>query len=144
MTDKIDWLSRRTFHHSAFSDLASLVERKERRGLRISLCFPTLNEESTIAKEIVVIRSELQIRNRLIDEIVVIDSGSTDRTREVAADFGAKVYLADEVLPNSAPYKGKGENLWKALYVLEGDIIVYIDADIKNIHPRFAYGLSQL
>jgi len=136
-----DWLSRRTFHHSEFSDIAALVKRKEERGLKISLCFPTLNEEATIAKEIVIIRSELQLRYRLVDEIVVIDSGSTDRTREVAAEFGARVYLATDILPAVTPFKGKGENLWKALYVLEGDIIVYVDADIKNIHPRFVYGL---
>ncbi len=136
-----DWLSRRTFHHSEFSDVAALVKRKEERGLKISLCFPTLNEEATIAKEIVIIRSELQLRYKLVDEIVVIDSGSTDRTREVATEFGARVYLATDILPSIEPFKGKGENLWKALYVLEGDIIVYVDADIKNIHPRFVYGL---
>jgi len=136
-----DWLSSRTFHHSEFSDIQALVERKRERGLSISLCFPTLNEEATIAKEIVIVRSELQMRYPLVDEIVVIDSGSTDRTREVAAEFGAKVYLATDILPCIEPYKGKGENLWKALYVLEGDIIVYVDADIKNIHPRFVYGL---
>ncbi len=141
MAKTVDWLKERTFHHSAFSDLAALVRAKEERGLRISLCFPTLNEAATIAKEIVVMRSELQLRYPLIDEIVVIDSGSADATREVAAEYGAKVYLADEILPEIPAYKGKGENLWKALYVLEGDIILYIDADIKNIHPRFAYGL---
>jgi len=136
-----DWLSRNTFHHGEFSDVAALVKRKQERGLSVSLCFPTLNEEATIAKEIVIIRSELQLRYPLVDEIVVIDSGSTDRTREVATEFGAKVYLATDILPGVEPYKGKGENLWKALYVLEGDIIVYVDADIKNIHPRFVYGL---
>jgi glucosyl-3-phosphoglycerate synthase len=141
MHEARDWLSRNTFHHSEFSDIAALVKLKEERGLSISLCFPTLNEEATIAKEIVIVRSELQMRHKLVDEIVVIDSGSTDRTREVAAEFGAKVYLATDILPDIDPYKGKGENLWKALYVLEGDIIVYVDADIKNIHPRFVYGL---
>ncbi|TFG81974.1 MAG: glucosyl-3-phosphoglycerate synthase [Spirochaetales bacterium] len=141
MTDSKDWLEDRTFHHSAFSDIAALVRRKEERNLKISLCFPTLNEEATIAKEIIVIRSELQVRHRLIDEVVVIDSGSVDRTAQVAAEYGAKVYQASDILPELEPFKGKGENLWKALYVLEGDIIVYIDADIKNIHPRFVYGL---
>ncbi len=49
--------------------------------------------------------------------------------------------MPDEILPNLEKFKGKGENLWKALYITSGDIIVYIDADIKNIHHRFAYGL---
>ncbi len=136
-----DWLTGNTYHHSAFRDLERLVEEKRARNLKVSLCFPTLNEEATIAKEIVLIGSELQKRFPLIDEIAVIDSGSKDRTREIAAEYGAKVFLAEDILPEQPKYRGKGENLWKALYVLEGDLICYIDADIKNIHPRFAYGL---
>ncbi|MDH4318753.1 MAG: glucosyl-3-phosphoglycerate synthase, partial [Desulfobulbaceae bacterium] len=77
----------------------------------------------------------------LLDEIAVIDSGSTDSTREVAASFGADVYLSADILPELGFKRGKGENLWKAIYQLSGDIIVYVDADIKNIHPRFVTGL---
>ena len=64
-----------------------------------------------------------------------------DKTREIAEGFGADVYLSSEILPEVGSRRGKGENLWKALYQLKGDIIVYVDADIKNIHPRFVYGL---
>jgi glucosyl-3-phosphoglycerate synthase len=135
------WLKRNTYHHSSFADLPDLVEQKEKQGLTISLCIPTLNEENTIGKEIVLFRSELMRRFPLLDEIAVIDSGSTDKTLEVAESFGADVYFADDILPNLEKKRGKGENLWKAIYQLQGDIIVYIDADIKNIHPRFAYGL---
>jgi glucosyl-3-phosphoglycerate synthase len=80
-------------------------------------------------------------RYPLLDEIVVVDSGSTDNTCDIARDFGADVYQASEILPNLEYYVGKGENLWKALFITKGDIIVYLDADIKNIHHRFAYGL---
>lgn len=139
--DLNNWLKRNTFHHSTFSDIADLVENKEKQNLSISLCIPTLNEEYTIGKEIVLFRSELMDRFPLLDEIAVIDSGSSDRTLEVAESFGADVYLAADILPELETKKGKGENLWKAIYQLKGDIIVYIDADIKNIHPRFAYGL---
>lgn len=139
--DLNNWLKRNTFHHSTFSDVADLVENKEKQNLSISLCIPTLNEENTIGKEIVLFRSELMDRFPLLDEIAVIDSGSSDRTLEVAESFGAEVYLAADILPELEAKKGKGENLWKAIYQLKGDIIVYIDADIKNIHPRFAYGL---
>ncbi len=135
------WIKKNTFHFSDFKDLNHLVKEKKRKNLTISLCLPTLNEEETIAKEIVIFRSELVLRYPLIDEIVVIDSGSTDRTREVARAFGASVYIADEILPDLEKQRGKGENLWKALYVTSGDIIIYIDADIKNIHHRFAYAL---
>jgi glucosyl-3-phosphoglycerate synthase len=136
-----DWLSTHTFHHSSFSNLSLLVEKKREKNLKISLCFPTLNEEATIAKEIIIMKSELMLRYPLLDEIVVVDSGSTDKTREVAEKYGATVYLASDILPSLGDYKGKGENLWKALYVLSGDIIVYIDADIRNIHHRFVYAL---
>lgn len=136
-----EWLRNNTFHYSEFCDIKRLVDAKRRRGLKISLCLPTLNEEKTIAKEIVILKSELMTRYPLLDEIVVIDSGSTDHTVDIARSFGADVYTADELLPQLAKYRGKGENLWKALHVTIGDIIVYIDADIKNIHHRFAYGL---
>lgn len=136
-----EWLSTRTYHHSNFWDLKRLVNEKEKQGLTISLCLPTLNEEATIGKEIVILKSEMRDRYPLVDEIAVIDSGSTDRTRDIAASFGADVYLAEEHLPECGHYRGKGENLWKALYLLKGDIIVYVDSDISNIHPRFVYGL---
>ncbi|MFT4688898.1 MAG: glucosyl-3-phosphoglycerate synthase [Limisphaerales bacterium] len=135
------WLERNTFHHSEFWDLLQLIKAKEKKNLKISLCIPTLNEEKTIGKEIVIFKSELMDRYPLIDEFAVIDSGSTDKTLEVAANFGADVYLAEDILPEVGDKKGKGENLWKAIYQLKGDIIVYVDADIKNIHPRFVYGL---
>jgi len=135
------WLETNTFHYSEFSDIHRLVEEKHRKHLKISLCLPTLNEEKTIAKEIIVMRSELMTRYPLVDELIVIDSGSTDDTVEIAASFGAQVFISNEILPHLDQFKGKGENLWKALYITQGDIIVYIDADIKNIHHRFAYGL---
>jgi glucosyl-3-phosphoglycerate synthase len=135
------WLESNTFHHGEFWDLLKLVRLKEKKGLKISLCIPTLNEERTIGKEIIIFKSELVDRYPLIDEIAVIDSGSTDKTREVALAFGADVYLSSEILPSQGFKRGKGENLWKAIHQLEGDIICYVDADIKNIHPRFATGL---
>jgi glucosyl-3-phosphoglycerate synthase len=135
------WLEKNTFHYSDFSDLKLLVEQKEKKNLTISLCLPTLNEEKTIAKEIIIMKSELMTRCPLLDEIVVVDSGSTDQTREIAGEYGADVYKASDILPDLENFRGKGENLWKALYITKGDIIVYLDADIKNIHHRFAYAL---
>jgi glucosyl-3-phosphoglycerate synthase len=136
-----NWLEKNTFHYSEFGDLHRLVEEKQKKNLTISLCLPTLNEEKTIAKEIIIMKSELMARYPLVDELIVIDSGSTDNTLNIARSFGADVYVANEILPDLDQFKGKGENLWKALYITKGDIIVYIDADIKNIHHRFAYGL---
>ena len=135
------WLLQNTFHHTQFRDLNRLVAAKNEKNVTISLCLPTLNEEKTIAKEIIIMKSELMIRFPLIDEIVVIDSGSTDNTREIAESYGADVYDAGHILPHLENFTGKGENLWKALYITHGDIIVYLDADIKNIHHRFVYAL---
>lgn len=136
-----NWLEKNTFHHSEFADLSVLMDQKQKQNLTISLCLPTLNEEDTIAKEIVIMKSELMAGYPLLDEIIVIDSGSTDRTLDIARHFGASVYSADEILPHLKPFRGKGENLWKALFIAKGDIIVYLDTDIKNIHHRFVYAL---
>ncbi|NCD33239.1 MAG: glucosyl-3-phosphoglycerate synthase [Spartobacteria bacterium] len=136
-----EWLANNTFHHSAFWDIRELVEEKARRNLKISLCIPTLNEENTIGKELVVFRSELVNKYPLLDEIAVIDSGSSDNTCDVARTYGADVYNSADILSGEGFKRGKGENLWKAVYQLKGDIIVYIDADIKNIRPHFATGL---
>lgn len=130
-----------TFHHSDFMDKAALVDQKKGQGLKISLAFPTLNEEATIGKEVLVLKTELMDRFPLLDEIVVIDSGSTDRTRSAAEGNGARVFSSRDILKKYGTYRGKGENLWKSLFVLEGDIIVWIDADISNIAPKFVYGL---
>ena len=142
MSKKLDkWLDTNTFHHGEFWDILKLVELKEKQNLKISLCIPTLNEELTIGKEIVIFRSELMERYPLIDEFAVIDSGSKDNTLEVAASFGADTYRAKDILSEVGDKPGKGENLWKAIYQLTGDIIIYVDADIANIHPRFVTGI---
>ncbi|MEC8329742.1 MAG: glucosyl-3-phosphoglycerate synthase [Verrucomicrobiota bacterium] len=142
MSDLVNkWLETNTFHHGEFWDILKLVELKKKQGLKISLCIPTLNEELTIGKEIVIFRSELMERYPLIDEFAVIDSGSKDNTLEVAASFGADTYRAKDILSEVGDKPGKGENLWKAIYQLKGDIIIYIDADIANIHPRFVTGI---
>lgn len=135
------WLRSHTFHHSDFWDIRKLVEEKERQGLTISLCLPTLNEEKTIGKEVVMFHSELRTRYPLLDDIAVIDSGSEDRTCSVAEAHGATVYRAADILPRLGHRMGKGENLWKGVFALDSDIIVYVDADIKNIRSRFVYGL---
>lgn len=141
MVELQKWIDKNTYHHSHFWELQKLVDAKEKQNLTISLCLPTLNEEKTIGKEIIIFKSELMKRYPLIDEIAVIDSGSEDDTIQVAKNYGADTYLASDILPDLEPKKGKGENLWKAIYQLKGDIIVYVDADISNIHPRFVYGL---
>lgn len=87
------------------------------------------------------IRRALMEEVPLVDELVVIDSGSSDATEEMAREAGADFSLAEDILPGLGNHPGKGENLWKAIYQLKGDILCFIDADIRNIHPRFVYGV---
>ena len=87
------------------------------------------------------LRSGVVERVPLVDEIVVVDSGSTDRTAQVAAEAGALVVAAADIAPGLGHVRGKGEALWKSLHVLDGDIVTWIDTDISNIQPRFVYGL---
>ncbi len=132
------WLRENTFHHREFDDLKRLLHRKEEEGLAISLCIPTWNEAQTIHQVVTALKKDLMDQLPLLDEIAVIDSGSDDDTREIAAEAGADTYLASDILPQYGSKSGKGENLWKAVHQLKGDIICYVDADIRNIHSRFA------
>ena len=86
-------------------------------------------------------KKELMQRVPLLDEIVLIDSDSTDLTREIAKKEGVPVYIHQQLLERLGARKGKGEALWKSLLVTKGDIVVWIDTDIVNIHPRFVYGI---
>jgi glucosyl-3-phosphoglycerate synthase len=117
------------------------VELKEEQGLTISLGLPALNEEKTIGNIIKMVRERFMQRYPLLDEIVVIDSNSTDRTVEIATRLGVPVVRHPDVLTQYGAWAGKGEALWTSLYVLRGDLIAWIDTDIINIHPRFVYGI---
>ncbi|MBI2324376.1 MAG: glucosyl-3-phosphoglycerate synthase [Chloroflexi bacterium] len=135
------WFAENTFSSSEFADLRRLVEAKELQGVRISVALPALNEEATIAKVIRAIRSRLMERLPLVDELVVMDSDSTDRTREIARAEGVPVHVHQRVLTEHGSYRGKGEAMWKSLHVLTGDLIVWCDTDITSFHPKFVYGI---
>jgi glucosyl-3-phosphoglycerate synthase len=135
-----DWFERRTFQHSDFADAVSLLEAKRRQDLVLSVCIPALNEEGTVGTIVEAIREALMDEVPLVDELVVIDSASSDTTVDVARAAGAEVYQDREIMPELEPFAGKGEALWKSLFVLRGDVILWLDADITNFHPRFVYG----
>jgi glucosyl-3-phosphoglycerate synthase len=135
------WFAENTFHADEFTDLKYLLSLKQKQNLTISLALPALNEQETVGKVLRTIKQALMTRIPLLDEIVLIDSNSTDHTRQIAERIGVPVYVHQNVLPQHGARKGKGEALWKSLYCTKGDIIIWIDTDIVNIHPRFIYGL---
>ncbi|GAB4380267.1 MAG: hypothetical protein Kow0042_30240 [Calditrichia bacterium] len=136
-----EWLKQRTFYSKDFMNPKELAEQKAKNGQVVSLCLPALNEAPTIGKIIKILKKNLYDRTHLLDEIIVIDSGSTDGTQEIARKNGAIVFQASEIMPEMGDIRGKGENLWKSLYVANGDIILWLDTDIRNMHPRFVLGL---
>jgi glucosyl-3-phosphoglycerate synthase len=135
------WFAENTFHAHEFADIRKLVALKERHHLTISVGLPALNEERTIGTVIRRVKGALMDRVPLIDQMVVIDSMSTDRTVEIATELGVPVHRHPDILPELGTHVGKGEALWKSLHVLDGDIVAWVDTDISNIQPRFVYGL---
>ena len=129
------------FHYRQFEDIGALCDLKSQRGHSISVVIPTLNEAGTIGSIVTVVRERLCECFPLVDEIVVIDSGSTDDTCEQARKAGAAVHLAEEIAPEHGHVAGKGENLWKSLFVTHGDISVFVDGDIRDFHEGFVAGL---
>ncbi len=135
------WFAQNTFQADEFADLEHLVELKQEQGVTISLALPALNEEATVGKVIRTVKRALMDVVPVLDEIVLIDSNSSDRTRAIARKEGIPVYIHQDLMPEYGARRGKGEALWKSLFVTQGDIIVWIDTDIVNIHPRFVYGI---
>jgi glucosyl-3-phosphoglycerate synthase len=138
--DTWEWFGKRTFHYSQFEP-AKLRAARERQGLTVSVCLPTRDEAATVGTIVKTLRKSLLERSRLIDEIVVMDAGSVDDTVAIALAEGARVFREQDVLPEVGPGSGKGEALWKSLHACRGDLICWIDADIRNFHPRFVQGL---
>jgi glucosyl-3-phosphoglycerate synthase len=142
LSDRVDkWFAENTFHRGEFNQLQKLVDLKLKQGLTVSLGLPALNEAETVGSIICSIKKALIDEVPLLDEIVLIDSGSTDDTVAIARDLGIDVCVHQDILPQYGAKRGKGEGLWKSLHVLKGDLIVWIDTDIKNIHPGFVYGI---
>ncbi|THA72962.1 glucosyl-3-phosphoglycerate synthase [Streptomyces sp. A0958] len=110
-------------------------------GTGVSVVLPALNEAETVGDIVATIRRELMEKNRLVDELVVIDSGSTDATAEVARRAGARVVHRDAILPRLPAVPGKGEVLWRSLLVTSGDILCFIDADLKDFSADFVSGI---
>lgn len=131
---------RTIVHHTAF-DAEELRERLRATGQRVSVVLPARNEAATVADVVTTLRESLVDRVGLIDELLVVDADSEDGTGEVARRAGARVVRQREVLPHLGTVSGKGEAMWKGLAAAEGDLLVYLDADIVDVGPQFVVGL---
>ena len=118
-----------------------LASAKGDLGLSASLCIPARNEERTIGAIVASARRHLMEAVPLLDEILVLDDGSTDRTAAIARDAGARVVAGAEVLPGAGPGSGKGDAIWKSLAASRGDLVCWVDGDISDFGPRFVVGL---
>ncbi|ARH92690.1 MULTISPECIES: glucosyl-3-phosphoglycerate synthase [Streptomyces] len=135
------WLTSRSWS-AADRPLGQLLEAKRQTGRTVSVVLPALDEEATVGAIVATIRAELMTGTvPLVDELVVLDSGSTDRTAEVAAAAGARVVHRDTVLPRLPALPGKGEVLWRSLLVTSGDIVCFIDADLREFSATFVSGI---
>ncbi|MFJ4119846.1 glucosyl-3-phosphoglycerate synthase [Streptomyces sp. FT05W] len=136
------WLTRRSWSAADRPiERLTAARAKDPSRSRVSVVLPALNEEATVGEIVTVIRRELMEKVPLVDELVVIDSGSTDATAEVARRAGARVVHRDSVLPRIPALPGKGEVLWRSLLVTTGEIVCFVDADLKDFSADFVSGI---
>jgi glucosyl-3-phosphoglycerate synthase len=121
--------------------LGELLEAKAASGSTVSLVVPARNEAATVGDVVGRVREALMETTDLLDEIVVIDSDSTDDTYAVATDAGAVVHRSAEIQPELGSVPGKGEAMWKSLFVTRGDVLVFMDADLLDWDTHFVPGL---
>jgi glucosyl-3-phosphoglycerate synthase len=121
------------FHHSEF-ELRRLLEQKRDS---VSVVLPAREVADTVGP----IVERLRALDPLIDQIVVVDAASRDGTAEVAARAGAEVYQESDLLPGFGQVLGKGDAMWRALPVVRGELVAYLDSDTRDFSPHFALGM---
>lgn len=107
----------------------------------VSVVIPARNEEATVGDIVSTIRQFLVDRSGLVDEILVVDSRSTDATAQVAAAAGARVVAQDDVTRGLPRLEGKGDALWSGLACARGDVVAFVDGDLREFSPHFVTGL---
>ena len=135
-----EWLVRRTFRGADF-DPEELAARKRALGVGVSVCLPALDVADTVGAIVTSVRARWLERVGLVDQVAVVDSRSSDATARVAAEAGAEVFQDDRVLPEAGSRRGKGEALWKSLAAVWGDLVVWLDSDVRDFDPAFVPGL---
>lgn len=131
------WHRRRTYGSRNLPSAGELAARKLASGERISVVLPALNEAATIGPICTTIQRRLIDRTGLVDEMIVVDCSSDDGTPQIAAEAGATVHDVSALVPELPAVRGKGEALWRSLAAVKGDIVVWVDSDIRNFSTRF-------
>lgn len=130
----VRWQAAHTFDHRAFPAARLAAEREE----TVSVCLPARDEERTIGP---ILEQLVPLRELgAIDQIVVVDR-STDATARIARRFGVEVHDQEDLAPELGPVLGKGDAMWRALHVLSGDVVCFLDADTERFGAHFACGL---
>ncbi|HEV2786721.1 MAG TPA: glucosyl-3-phosphoglycerate synthase [Solirubrobacteraceae bacterium] len=125
----------RTFHHAEFPADRLRAERDE----TISVCVPAREEAATIAVVVAPLIALLECG--VVDQVLVLDDDSLDATGAIAARLGAEVVRPASLLPQFGPVMGKGDAMWRALSVLRGELVCFVDADSEDFGAHFACGL---
>ncbi len=136
--DPAAWFESNTFHVEQFDPVALVAAKADSK---ISILIPARDEAATVGAIVATLRTELMERFALIDEIIVIDSHSSDDTAQIARSAGAAVFHVDDIVSHVGGRTGKGEAMWKALAVMSGDIGIYLDADVQEFSADFVTGL---
>lgn len=135
--DVLGWFNRRTYRGADVPDVATIMARKN--GQSVSVVLPARDEADTVGGVVSAVRPLLDAG--LVDELVVLDDSSRDDTAQVAARSGAQVVSLTDVLPAYGTRTGKGNALWKGLAATEGDLLVFLDADLTGVTPDWVTGL---
>jgi glucosyl-3-phosphoglycerate synthase len=129
------WAKARSFHHSLYPPERVASER----DCSVSVCLPARECAKTVGQ---IVRALVELRRAgAIDEIVVVDAASADGTAAVARRAGAIVRQEAELMPAYGPVLGKGDAMWRALSVLTGELVCFLDADSEGFSAHFATGL---
>ncbi len=137
------WFQHRTTSATTAADLdvPALLRAKRRGGHRVSVVLPARDEEATVGRLVADLHEHWVRRVPLVDELLVVDSDSTDATAAVARAAGADVVATTEVLTAHGSRPGKGEALWKSLAATTGDLVVFLDADLLGDVAHYVPGL---
>ncbi|WP_341715976.1 glucosyl-3-phosphoglycerate synthase [Micromonospora sp. FIMYZ51] len=130
-----------TYRTSSQADWPTRRLLRAKGETRVSVVLPARNEEATVGAIVSTIREHLMDRVPLVDELIVVDSRSTDRTVQVARDAGAEVVGQDAMTRGLPRLTGKGDALWAGLAAAEGDVVAFVDADLREFRPHFVTGL---